>query len=42
MKQMITSILLLIASCSAQSEPQSIDKQLYNEIERFLDGWNDA
>lgn len=34
--------MLMIASCSAQPEPQSIDKQLYNEIERFLDGWNDA
>lgn len=34
--------MIMIASCSAQPEPQSGDRQLSQEIERFLDEWNDA
>lgn len=34
--------MIMIASCSAQPEPQSGDKPLSQEIERFLDEWNDA
>ncbi len=34
--------IIMISSCSAQPEPQSGDNLISQEIERFLDDWNDA
>ena len=40
--QLLLFCIIMITSCSAQPEPQSGDNLISQEIERFLDEWNDA
>ena len=40
--QLLLFCIIMITSCSAQPEPQSGDNLISQEIERFLDDWNDA